>query len=113
MRGHRPFRAAFLSLLCLLAGCASFYDEIVVNPDGSGTYRLILFTKKVAADEDVRALEAGIRDRAARIAREAGFTLRSVGMKRDGSLLEIEVAADFHDLSVFASPVLAVSADAS
>ena len=47
------------------------------------------------------------------LAREAGFTLRSVGMKRDGSLLEIEVMTDFRDLSVFASPALAVSADAS
>ena len=109
MRGHR----LFVALLLFLPGCASFYDEIVLNPDGSGTYRLILYTKKVAVDEDVKALEAGVRDRAAKIAREAGFTLRSVGMKREGSLLEIEVTADFPNLSVFASPALAVSADAS
>jgi hypothetical protein len=113
MRGHRLFRVALLLLPCLLAGCASFYDEIFLNADGSGSYHLVLYTKKVAADEDVRALEAGVRDRAARIARKAGFTLRSVGVRRDGSLLEIDVTADFRDLSVFASPALAVAADAS
>ena len=113
MRGHRPSRAALPVLLCLAAGCASFYDEINLNPDGSGSYHLVLYTKKVAADEDVRTLEAGVRDRAARIAGEAGFTLQSVEVRRDGPLLQIEVWAGFRDLSAFASPALAVSADAS
>ena len=87
MRGHRLSGAALLFLPCVLAGCASFYDEININPDGSGSYHLVLYTKKIAADEDVRTLEAGVRDRAARIAREAGFTLQFVKVRRDGPLL--------------------------
>jgi hypothetical protein len=113
MRGLRPYRQAGLLLPCVLAGCASFYDEILLNADGSGSYHLVLYVKKLAVDEDVKALELAVRDRAAKIAGEAGFTLRSVGVRRDGSLLEIDVTAEFRDLSAFASPALGVSSDGS
>jgi hypothetical protein len=113
MKGYCRALLAGLLLPWLLSGCASFYDEILLNADGSGSYRLVLYVKKVAVDEDVNALELAVRDRAAKVAKDAGFTLRSVGLRRDGSLLEIEVTADFRDLSVFASPALAVRADQS
>ena len=113
MRLVRPGRISGLLVPLVAAGCASFYDEIDLNPDGSGSYHLVLYLKKTVVDEIPQALEQGVRDRAAKIAREAGFTLRSVRLERDGSLLEIDLTADFRDLSVFASPALAVSADQS
>lgn len=113
MRGHRPSRRVLLLLPLLLTGCASFYDEVFLNADGSGSYHLVIYVKKVLVDESVQALEVAVRDRAARVAREAGFTLRSLGMRREGSLLEVDVQADFRDLSAFASPALGVAGDAS
>jgi hypothetical protein len=112
MASDRPSRICFLLLPCLLGGCAGFYDEIFLNADGSGSYRLTVFVKKGAADEDLPALLATVRDRAAKIAATAGFTLKSVDVKRDGPLLVVEVTAGFPSLSVFANPALCVSENA-
>jgi hypothetical protein len=106
-------RRTLLLVPLLAAGCASFYDEIVLNADGSGTYRLTIFVKMTEAKENPEALRLAVRDRAAKIAAQAGFTLTSVDLKRDGPLLRIEIAAGFRDLAAFAHPALALSADQS
>lgn len=110
MRALRLSRAGLL-LPCLLAGCAGFYDEIFLNPDGSGTYRLTVFVRRGAAGEDLEALRSSVRERATAVASSSGFTLTSVELKRDGELLVVEVTASFPDLSVFANPALSVSPD--
>lgn len=109
----RMARRTLILLPLLAAGCASLYDEITLNADGSGTYRLTIFVKMTEATENLEALRLAVRDRAAKIAAEAGFTLHSVSLTRDGPLLRIEVAAAFRDLSCFAHPALAVSSDRS
>lgn len=111
MAGVRASRFAFLALPFLLAGCAGFYDEIFLNADGSGSYRLTLFVGKGAAGEDLEAVRSTVRKLAEHAASSAGFTLSSVDVKRDGSLLVITVMAAFRSLSVFASPALSVSPD--
>jgi hypothetical protein len=100
-----------LCLPLLLAGCAEFYDEIFLNADGSGTYRLTVVVRKEAAGEDLGMLRSSIRAKAQAIARESGFTLGTVEVTRDGVLLVVEATADFRDLSVFAHPGLSLSAD--
>ncbi len=112
MASDRPSRIALLALPCLLAGCAGFYDEIFLNADGSGSYRLTVFVKKGGGDDELPALRATVRERAAKIAATAGFTLKSVDVKRDGPLLVVEATADFPSLTVFANPALCVSEDA-
>jgi hypothetical protein len=104
-------RVAALLLPVALCGCAGFYDEIFLNADGSGSYRLTVFVGKGDVKENVEALKTTVRHRAAKLAAEAGFALKSVDVRRDGTLLVIEVTADFDSLSVFASPALAVAAD--
>src|SRR5207247_4117102 len=106
-------RGPLLILPIFLSGCASFYDEVTLNADGSGSYHLTLYVKMTEAKENIEALRLAVRDRAAKIAAAAGFTLTSVDLKRDGPLLQIEVKADFPNLSVFATPALAVSKDSS
>ena len=110
MKRHR---GPLLVLPIFLAGCASFYDEISLNADGSGSYHLTLYVKMTEAKENIENLRLAVRDRAAKTAAAAGFTLTSVDLKRDGPLRRIEVKADFPNLSVFASPALAVSKDSS
>lgn len=111
MRASRPSRLLLL-LPVLLAGCAGFYDEIFLEPDGSGSYRLTVFVRRSWTPGDLEALRDSVRARAEAVAASAGFTLRSVEARRDGDLLVVEVSAAFRDLSVFANPALSVSADA-
>lgn len=110
MLAFRPSRAGLL-LPLLLAGCAGFYDEIFLNADGSGKYRLTVFVRKDPAGEDLEAFRSSVRERSAAVAAASGFVLESADVKRDGALLVVEVTASFRDLSVFSNPALSVSPD--
>jgi hypothetical protein len=104
-------RRALVFLPILFAGCASLYDEITLNADGSGTYQLTIYVKMTEATENLEQLRLAVRDKATKIAQDAGFTLTSIDLTRDGPLLRIEVKAGFRSLSAFAHPALAVASD--
>ncbi len=117
MRGIALLAAASVRLLAggsalLAAGCASFYDEVTLNPDGSGTYRLTVFARDSARKEDLPTLRAALRRKAEEIAAAAGFTLTSAEAWRQEDLITFQVEASFASPAVFAHPAFSVSPDA-
>jgi hypothetical protein len=109
----RRFSGVLLAtLLAALPGCASFYDEIFLNPDGSGLYRLTVVTSSFQGPANLSDLKTLVEDRASRIGEATGLRLKSLDLRREDQCLVIEAAAEFPNLGVFAHPALSISDDA-
>jgi hypothetical protein len=93
-------------------GCASFYDELFINPDGSGLYRLTVVTSSLPAPVNLAELRTLLELRAARIGETTGLRLKSLELRREDPGLVIEATAEFPNLGVFAHPALSLSDDA-
>jgi hypothetical protein len=98
--------------ILLLAGCAGFYDEITLHADGSGTYQLTVIARDSDPQISLETLRPAFRAEAERLAKEAGFQLQEIEVRREGRLLVVRARAGFRSLSVFAHPSLGVSPDA-